>query len=91
MGKRQKQWAAKARLTLRRELGMKCARCGSKYYSKLQFDVMQPCDNGRHHKLDWSARMSFYRAQHRLNNIQLLCPDCHAGKTYQENYANHPA
>jgi hypothetical protein len=31
-----------------------------------------------HHAMDASARMSFYRAEARQGNIQLLCGGCHA-------------
>ena len=91
MGKRQIDWARKKRLELRRLLGMKCAQCGSKYYAKLEFDVIIPVENNNHHhkKMDWSHRMSFYRRMYREGNLQLLCGGvggCHGKKTYKETY-----
>jgi 5-methylcytosine-specific restriction endonuclease McrA len=93
MGLRQRQWAAKARLQLRRILGMKCAKCGSKDYRKLEFDLINPsADNfpnpRGHHKIEWSWRMSFYRKQFAAGNLQLLCGgsvgSCHGKKTARE-------
>ena len=86
MGLRQREWAARARRELRRKLGMACKQCGSRYYAKLEFDVINPCDNGKHHKIEWSWRISFYRQQADAGNLQLLCPDCHNRKTYKDNY-----
>ena len=87
MGLRQRIWAKKKRLELRRLLGMKCAQCGSKDYRKLEFDVIIP-QGGKHHKMEWSWRMSFYYQQFRKNNLQLLCGQkvgsCHNKKTINE-------
>lgn len=90
MGARQRKWAKKTRLALRRLLGMKCARCGSRDFRKLEFDVIRPVGNEHHKKMDWSWRMSFYRKMHAENNLQLLCggslKSCHNQKTFSENY-----
>ena len=92
MGLRQRQWAARKRLELRRLLGMKCAYCGSRDLRKLEFDVIIPvdCASYGHHKMEWSWRMSFYFRQYRQGNLQLLCGgyvgSCHSKKTYAENY-----
>jgi len=48
-----------------------CAVCGAT--EALEFDVITPVDNDRHHKIEWSARMSFYTAQLRANNLRILC------------------
>lgn len=89
MALRQRIWAKKKRLELRRLLGMKCCQCGSRDYRKLQFDVIVPVGNA-HHKMEWSWRMSFYFQQYKKGNLQLLCGQdvgsCHNKKTYQENY-----
>jgi hypothetical protein len=96
MGKRQRIWAAKARRELRRKLGMKCAACGSKFYLHLEFDIINPKAPGvrpHHREMEWSWRISFYRQQHQLGNVQLLCGygahNCHNRKTYEENYENN--
>jgi hypothetical protein len=94
MGKRQRVWAKKARLNLRRELGMKCAGCGSRDYRKLEFDLIKPelvKNPAFHHRqMEFSWRISFYRQQSKIKNVQLLCGgsagSCHNKKTFKENY-----
>ena len=94
MAERQRKWAARARLALRRALGMKCAGCGSRDYRRLEFDVIDPARadwiGGRnHHKIEWSWRISFYRREFTKNNLQLLCGgvgSCHGKKTISQNY-----
>ena len=93
MASRQRQWAAKKRLELRRLLGMKCAACGSRDYRKLEFDLIRPEQagemRGKHHRIEWSWRMSFYFKMWKNGNLQLLCGgvnSCHNRKTYEENY-----
>ena len=58
-------------------LGKKCSCCGSR--EDLTFDCIRPCGD-KHHKLDTSARMSFYRRMFREFNLQLLCDDCNIKK-----------
>ena len=87
MGLRQRLWAKKKRLQLRRLLGMKCAHCGSKFYAKLEFDVIVPTGIRHHSEMEWSWRMSFYFQQFRQNNLQLLCGGvggCHNKKTAKQ-------
>jgi hypothetical protein len=93
MALRQRLWAARARRELRRLLGMKCKICGSRDYRKLEFDLINPAadtfKNPRgHHAIEWSWRISFYRAQFKAGNLQLLCGgsrgSCHSIKTYGE-------
>ena len=90
MALRQRIWAKKTRLKLRRLLGMRCAVCGSKDYRKLEFDVIVPVGNDHHRKMEWSWRMSFYNQQFKLGNLQLLCGQrvgaCHNKKTNKEYY-----
>lgn len=70
MGKRQKEWARKARQKLIAELGGSCAQCGTK--DNLVFDCIFPTGHD-HHSKDTSARMSYYRREHACGNLQLLC------------------
>jgi len=86
MAKRHKEWARRARAKLRVVLGDKCARCPAT--EKLEFDCITPCGD-RHHRMDTSARMSFYHAQHRAGNLQLLCEKCNNSKSHQEK-ERHP-
>lgn len=80
MGQRQKLWAKKKRLELRRLLGLRCQHCGSKDYRKLEFDCIKPMGKRHHRQMDWSARMSFYRRMYREGNLQLLCGKCNSRK-----------
>lgn len=70
MAKRQKVWAAKARDALMAKLGGKCVKCGTA--DNLTFDCIMP-QGDTHHKMSFDRRMSFYRAQDREGNLQLLC------------------
>ena len=78
MGKRQKDWARRARVALLEELGGVCKRCGAT--EPLEMDCIIP-QGDKHHKYETSQRISFYRFQHRTGNLQLLCEHCHAVKT----------
>lgn len=84
MGKPQKEWAKRARVALLQVLGGKCKRCG--VTEDLQFDCIVP-QGDYHHRMDTSARISFYRGQHRLGNVQVLCDRCHSIKTHQDELA----
>ena len=70
MGAAQKEWARRKRAELMAELGGECMACGTR--ENLEFDCKIPCGD-KHHKMDTSARMSFYRKQHRAGNLQVLC------------------
>ena len=74
VAKRQKLWARQARLRLISALGGCCAFCHSQ--DDLQFDCLEPAGH-RHHALEPSARISFYRREARRGNLRLLCADCH--------------
>ncbi len=77
MAKRQKMWAQTARFRLTFELGGACARCSS--HKELDFDCITP-QGDDHHRMDASARMCFYRRQHKERNVQILCKPCHRKK-----------
>lgn len=78
MGKRQKIWARRARSRLVEILGGRCKCCGTD--EGLELDCIVPMGHF-HHRMDSSARISFYRQQHREGNLQVLCSDCHTAKT----------
>ena len=82
MAQRQREWAMKAAETLRGELGACCVKCGDP--SELEFDCIRPMGD-RHHKMEWSWRLSFYRAQAKAGNLQLLCERCHNKKSSLEH------
>ena len=88
MGLRQRQWARRRRLQLRRLLGMKCIKCGSCDYRKLEFDCIIPAGDN-HGRKEWSWRMSIYNFHYKQNNLQLLCDKCHNKKTAEEQ-SNQP-
>lgn len=77
MGAIQKQWAKARREQLMQELGPVCRQCGST--ENLSFDCIIP-QGDRHHRMDTSARMSFYNHQHRHGNVQILCLSCNSIK-----------
>lgn len=78
MGVAQREWAERKRDELREELGGCCKVCGTR--RKLEFDCIIP-QGDKHHKMEWSWRISFYRAQHRTGNLQLLCKKHHELKS----------
>jgi hypothetical protein len=77
MARRHKLWAQAERLRMMMILGSKCACCGATKH--LEFDCLNPCGD-RHHRMTAPARVSFYRAQMRAANVQLLCKDCNSLK-----------
>jgi hypothetical protein len=77
MGLRQRQWALRETLRLKAVLGSKCRACGSQV--NLEFDCRSP-KGSAHHRCEYSMRISFYRAQHRVGNLQILCQKCNALK-----------
>lgn len=77
MGKRQKQWAVRARADLVQLLGGRCVECGTT--EELHLDCILP-QGHHHHKLDSSSRVSFYRRQHAEGNLQVLCAACNGRK-----------
>lgn len=78
MAQRQVKWAHKAKRKLRKALGGKCVKCTTTL--KLEFDCIQPQGHW-HHKIGLTWRISFYRQQAAINNLQLLCEKCHLKKT----------
>lgn len=79
MGLRQKEWARKARRALIAQLGGVCVACGTA--EDLELDCIIPRGD-EHHRLDTSARISFYRREaFAHSNVQLLCSRCHAFKS----------
>lgn len=81
MGKKQKEWARKKRRDLMLKLGGCCAVCGTE--EDLTFDCIEPSGDA-HHKYDTSQRMSFYRVQHAIKNLQILCETHQAEKSKSE-------
>lgn len=87
MAKRQKAWAKRARAALVEALGGGCKRCGAR--DILELDCIIP-QGPAHHRLDFARRTSFYRMQHKLGNLQALCPECHQIKTASDMSADYP-
>jgi len=78
MSKRQKIWATSKRQQLVTLYGGACELCGALH--NLTFDVINPVRSGAHHRMDSSARTSFYLQQAQRNNLQLLCRSCNSRK-----------
>lgn len=68
-------------------LGAKCVRCGVE--NCLTFDCIKPTGD-RHHRMSSVQRVSYYRHQMRMGNIQLLCHSCNAKKGAMEQPALIP-
>lgn len=83
MGKAQKKWAREKKAELFLVLGGTCHSKGCTNTKRLEFDCIIP-QGDAHHKLDQARRMSFYLRQLENNNLQLLCPKCHAKKSVKE-------
>ncbi len=85
MAAMQREWARRKRDELRAMLGGKCAKCGTRGSIKngLEFDCKEPRGD-RHHRIEWSSRMSFYKREHEQGNLQLLCKRCHGFKSNGE-------
>lgn len=81
MSRRRKDLARHHRAALLVELGNRCAQCEATV--DLTFDCKESRGH-RHHTMDASARMCFYRQQHREGNLQILCRPCNGRKGWQE-------
>ena len=73
MAKRQREWAKRERDRIVRVLGGRCNCCGTTEH--LEFDCIMPRSNG-HARLERSQRITFYRRQLSVGNLQLLCRRC---------------
>lgn len=88
MAYRQRNWAREWTKKLRSILGGKCNYCGLR--ERLEFDLIHPIDTqGKHHKMEWSWRLSFYRKQHTNQNLQLLCQKCNGKKGNNLELSNY--
>lgn len=89
MGLRQREWAYRTVQRMKLTLGYRCAVCGTRRH--LEFDCIVP-QGDRHHKIEWSWRISFYREQLRKGNLQLLCKHHNAIKSALDklSYTSHP-
>lgn len=73
MSRYEKEWARKRRRLLFEVLGNVCAHAAmGNCKGPLQVDCIKPCGD-KHHKMDTSARQSFYHGQLKKHNLQLLC------------------
>lgn len=77
MAARQRRWALRTHRKLIQQLGGACEWCGRK--RNLELDCITPRGD-RHHKMEWSWRISFYRAELLGGNLQVLCEHCNASK-----------
>lgn len=84
MSRYRKLLARQHRVHLLVELGNVCKECGDT--RDLTFDC-KVSQGHRHHSMDASARMCFYRKQHREGNLQILCRSCNGRKGHAERKA----
>lgn len=78
MARRQKEWARRTRDDIFNKLGRVCVKCGA--IEELEFDVIKPVGIDHAKRMDWSQRMTFYKYQLAMNNLQVLCRVCNAKK-----------
>ena len=78
MARRHRIWAARSRASMTLALGGCCVLCQRR--DELTFDCISPMGNG-HHRGSAPQRISFYRAQMRCGNVQLLCARCNSLKS----------
>jgi hypothetical protein len=83
MARRQKLWAARERARMVLALGSHCMGCGTEEH--LTFDCIEPMGPA-HHAWNAPERVSFYRAQMKKGNVQLLCVECNALKAGMTSY-----
>jgi hypothetical protein len=67
---RQVAWARGLRARMIASMGGKCVICG--LTTNLTFDCIRPM-GGNHHRMSSVKRMTFYLAQWRAGNLQVLC------------------
>ena len=88
MSKRSKQWARQARERLTTILGGQCVFCGTQ--ENLTFDCIKPRGH-EHHKFATDKRMTFYRREFQMGNLQVLCASCNSSKQANEQPVYIPA
>ena len=70
-------WVAKRRAVFFK--GKQCVQCGSK--DRLELDHINPADKLHHRIWSWTEE----RRKAEIAKCQVLCHDCHKGKTSREN------
>lgn len=72
-------------------LGNKCVNCGIDDYRVLQVDHIKTIrrkNNKSNADTGYRLRLKVIRGTTDLNNLQLLCANCHQIKTYKELYGH---
>jgi len=73
MGKRQKEWARRAKDQLIVDLGGACVLCGS----DVELHIDHPFGRDwQPRKLEFSHRISRYRQEYKMGLVCLLCAEC---------------
>lgn len=73
MGRRQREWAVRARAQLVQDLGGVCVHCGDQ--SRLELDHKKGTEVVLR-TLESSARVSMYRREAAQGKLQVLCRRC---------------
>lgn len=84
MSRQSKLWARKKLDWITLSLGGVCILCGDDDLDNLEKDCIIPAGD-KHHKMSTDQRASFYWRQLLIDNLQLLCKECHADKSKKEN------
>lgn len=71
-------------------LGRVCKKCGSTV--DLEFDIVTPVGGPKSHHEGMSscARAAFYKRQHAVKNVQILCSLCNSSKGNRLENENRP-
>lgn len=79
MGRRQKEWAKRARLALVIQLGGKCDECGSINLDTLQLDHIYT-KSYEPQKLGSDSRIANYRREAKAGLLRVLCKSCNSSR-----------
>ncbi|HZU04228.1 MAG TPA: HNH endonuclease signature motif containing protein [Ktedonobacteraceae bacterium] len=78
-----REWVRKLRQSAIEALGGACVLCGYTDIRALEIDHITPIRNSKNRIDNPSLFMSIVRGN--TENLQVLCANCHAIKTYEEN------
>ena len=84
--RRAKAWAAKCEFLKR--LGGECVRCGNNDIRVLDVDHIDPSKKRKPRNGTVPARLALWKRE--VNNLQLLCANCHRIKTHQQTWRTLP-
>lgn len=85
-GRRTRLWDAKCEFL--RRLGGECAHCGNNDFRVLDVDHIDPAKKRKPRNNNLRTRLLLWRRE--VNNLQLLCANCHRIKTHTQTWRTLP-